>query len=70
MYCVTKAKLKGIDEETSGYNPRPLDKCSDRSCQPDKLYKSAVLYGGVKVLLFLLSLQGLREKAEVKLAQF
>ena len=57
MYCVTAAKLKRRDEETPGYNPETLDKCSARICQLDELYKSTVLYGGVTVLLFILSRQ-------------
>jgi hypothetical protein len=53
MCYVTAAKLKRRDEETPGYNPGTLDKCSARISQLDKLYKSTVLYGRLTVLLFL-----------------
>jgi hypothetical protein len=57
MYCVTTEKLKGRDEDTPGYNTGTLGKYSTRICQLDTLYKSIVLYGGVTVLLFILSSQ-------------
>jgi hypothetical protein len=45
-------KLKGRDEKRPGYNPGTLGKCSVRSFQAEKLYKSIAFSGGLMILLF------------------